>query len=213
MPYSLKGLESLLLDNAFWAEQKAEVLKRLEPTMRAIFDEGVEFAQSIDVSTGVKALIGFRADFLDPPEDLLNDIAGQTFRTYTDDWWAQLEHTTRERLRTAIINAAQNGTGSRGVVREIRPLFDAVRARRIGVTETTRLFGKGAIATYRATAVPEWIWRTVEDGHVCPTCESLGGTVFPVSQEFDPAHVTCRCFPSPVIRTNTRTRRAPRNKK
>jgi SPP1 gp7 family putative phage head morphogenesis protein len=168
--------------------------------MRSVFFEGVAMAQTIDVRGYVS-----RKDFLDPVASEIDDFAGMIFRNYVDDWWLQLEYTTREQLRAAIMRASIDGTGVKGVIKDIEPLFGEVRAKRIGVTETTRLFGRGALATYMATAMEGWEWQTVSDGRVCPVCIGRLGHQYPIEHPFDPAHVSCRCFPLPVLRLRTST--------
>lgn len=188
-------LNAILNDLDFWAAQKRRMLDAVEDQMRSVFFEGVAVAKTIDVP-GYMA----RKDFLDPISSEIDDFASQVFRNYVDDWWLQLEYTTREQLRAAILRASVNGTGVQGVIDDIEPLFGETRARRIGVTETTRLFGRGAQATYMATQMEGWEWMTVSDGRVCAICEGRRGNQYPIEHPFDPAHVSCRCFPLPVLR-------------
>lgn len=194
----LRDLHDILSDHEFWAEQKAKVLRAIEPEMRKIFREGMNFAKTIEIAPSIASRIVGARDFLDPDEGDLEDAAGQIFRTYTDNWWSQLSHTMQNGLRNAITEAAADGSGTPGVIKRISPLFGQTRAKRIGVTETTRLFGRGAQATYQASGVEKWTWHTVRDARVCPICEGLNGTEYPTSHPFDPAHVLCRCFPSPA---------------
>lgn len=193
-----KDLTDILDDREFWDRQKRRMLAAVEPQMRSVFEEGVAMAKTFDVPGYVA-----RKDFLDPISSEVDDFAGHVFRHYVDDWWLQLEYTTREQLRAAITRSAAEGTGVDGVIREIEPLFGEVRARRIGVTETTRLFGRGAQATYMATGMEGWEWQTVSDGRVCPICEGRAGNQYPIELPFDPAHISCRCFPLPVLRLAT----------
>lgn len=196
--FAQKDLLDILTDDDFWDDLEATIKSRMLPRFREIFDAGVDAAKGVNVP-GYRAPARGQRDFLDPDPAALDDVAGQMFRNYTDDWWNGIEQTTREQLRQAIIRSSQNGTGVRQVIRDIRPLFGEVRARRIAVTETTRLFGRGAQATYRASGLGGWIWQTVEDGRVCPTCDGLSGNEYTIDQDFDPAHVTCRCFPRPLL--------------
>lgn len=192
-----KALESILDDADFWSRQRRRMLRAVRGQMWSIFLQGSKFARGLDVEGYEPAAFG-RRDFLDPdPAELTNEM-GQVFRNYLDDWWSGIEATTREQMRGAIIRSYQDGTGVAQVIRDIEPLFGPERARRIGVTETTRLFGRGAQATYRASGLLEWQWMTVEDARVCPICDALSGNVYPLDLDFDPAHVSCRCFPSPV---------------
>lgn len=186
-----KVIEDVLTDD--WNDLRDAFLAIMEPPMRQIFDAGIAYALSVDVPGYVA-----RKDFLDADPAALDDVAGALFRTYTDSWWAGLEDTTRSGLRDAILNHA-TAPDVEAIISEIEPLFGPTRARRIGVTETTRLFGEGARLAYRESGVPGWRWLTVEDDRVCPECDALSGSVYDIGVPFLPAHVSCRCFPSPVM--------------
>lgn len=207
-----KDTIELLADEALWTELRQIWLDTVAPAAREIFDQGIEAAKRIrprrrrrkGLRGLVDRLVSRKApDFLDPPEDMLDNAAGDIFRSYMDGWWAQLERTTREGLRTAIEEAALNGTGTPGVVEAIAPLFGERRAQLIGVTETTRLFGRGAQATMTAAGVRTWIWQTDEDDRVCEECDALDGQEFSMEEPFDPAHPACRCFPLPSVDDGT----------
>jgi SPP1 gp7 family putative phage head morphogenesis protein len=203
-----KDTIELLGDDALWTELRSIWLLAMTAPARELFDQGIEAAKRIrprrKKRTGIRGVLfrifaGRKApDFLDPPADLLDNVAGEVFRSYMDTWWTQLERTTRDGLRTAIEDAALNGTGTPGVIAAIEPLFGEKRAQLIGVTETTRLFGRGAQATFTAAGVRTWVWQTDEDDSVCPICDDLDGQEFPMEDDFDPAHPGCRCFPLPT---------------
>lgn len=203
---AVKGAETALADGPFWYSLRKIWFEHMTPMAREIFDAGVDFARTVKPRHrrhGLRGLtdrlFGRKADFLDPDPEVLDNIAGSIFETYMDDWWSQLERPMRDALRQAIQRAAESGGGTRQVIDEIAPWFGPERAQRIGVTETTRLFGQGAVATYQASGVQRWEWQTSEDDHVCPECEDLDGQQFDIDEIFDPAHVSCRCFPVAVI--------------
>ncbi len=130
----------------------------------------------------------------------------QIIDAYTDRWWLALEDTTREGLRRVIRRAADEGLTIEQVMREIEPMFGKTRAQRIAVSEVTNLLGQGAQETYRQAGFGAWIWRTVRDARVDPVCAKLavdsdpmhGGTPFPMTRQFERAHVGCRCWPVPA---------------
>lgn len=43
----------------------------------------------------------------------------------------------------------------------------------------------------------EWTWHTVNDDRVDKDCQERAGKVYPISEEFAPAHVNCRCSAHP----------------
>lgn len=50
----------------------------------------------------------------------------------------------------------------------------------------------------RAQGYQEWEWHTVNDDRVDSDCRDRDGKVYPVGEEFRPAHVNCRCSCHPV---------------
>lgn len=65
---------------------------------------------------------------------------------------------------------------------------------------TTRLFGAGQQASYDALGIERWNWETAQDDRVDETCDNLStGGPYPMSEPFTPAHVGCRCWPSPAV--------------
>lgn len=187
-----KALDDVLYDETFWADARSEVMKVALPVFREVFMEGA--AVGADVRpVKQKAALPF-----DP--DAANTAADDVLAKFTNDWWAQLDRTQRDGLRKAIALSRQEGTGVEGVIEGIQGLFSERRIMGIAVTETTRLFGLGALATYRAAGMDGWEWRTVADSRVDPICIGLAGEQYPIAYEFEPAHVSCRCFPVPVYR-------------
>lgn len=53
------------------------------------------------------------------------------------------------------------------VLRAMEPSFSSQRAEVIAITETTRFFGAGAMASYTALGLENWEWSTVRDPWVC----------------------------------------------
>lgn len=128
-------------------------------------------------------------------------IADEFITDYLDEWWMGLEATTRSALRSAIADARAEGLGVRGVAARIAPWFDRVRAEAIAVTETSRLMGQGAQATYKAIGFGVWEWRTANDDRTCPICAKRAKDSklqpYPMTTAFVPAHPRCRCWPVP----------------
>ena len=133
------------------------------------------------------------------PQDQLAQIANDAMTTYAQQMASYLTDSTREQVTQALLKAQQAGTGSPGVLAQIDNLFSPVRAQRIAVTETTKVFGAGAIAQYAAQGVAEWEWSTCNDPWVCAECAAREGSTFSVAKDvFEPAHTNCRCFPRPT---------------
>ncbi|KKN69208.1 hypothetical protein LCGC14_0443840 [marine sediment metagenome] len=186
-------------DAGFWVRLGEEIKPKIRPLFRDLFIEGAIAGGDADPVVATKDVA------LDL--DAINDIADDLIANYTDEWWAQIEQTTRERLRAAIAEARELGLGAEFVAREIAPLFGETRAVLIAVSEVTNLFGQGAQATYRAAGFPTWIWRTANDPAVDPICADLAteseASPFPMSRVFVRAHPRCRCWPVPAGRAVT----------
>ena len=188
MILSHKDVRDILDDDDFWAEMKALVLLGALASARKLVLEGVTAAASA----------GVIVDF-----DGIHQEALAITRRWTDAWWAQLDKTTRAALREAIITWETVGLGKRGLpdlIDAIEPLFGKVRAKRIAVTEATRLFAEGnKLAVRDDDAVGGLSWETAEDERVCPICAPRHGRVWPKgSFPAIPAHVNCRCAAIPT---------------
>ena len=179
------------LGKRFWSSLKKELLPELEAVFRPLFLAGAELGAAV---TPVRTKEDLPLDL-----DAINAAADAVFATYTDDWWEQFSKSTQDQLRAAIVRARDDGTGVEGVIDDLRPIFGPNRASLIATTETTRLFGLGAQATYAAAGIEEWQWQTVRDANVCQICGPLQGTRYPIDQAFEPKHPRCRCFPRPVV--------------
>lgn len=184
----LKAIDDVVNDEAFWAEMRALILAGALASARKLVLEGVAAAASA----------GVIVDF-----DGIHQEALAITRRWTDAWWAQLDKTTRAGLREALTTWQQVGLGKRGLpdlIDAIEPLFGKMRAKRIAVTEATRLFAEGNKLAYRDdNAIVGEIWSTAEDEKVCPICAPRNGKIWPKGAlPAMPAHVNCRCSNPPA---------------
>lgn len=131
--------------------------------------------------------------------DELNAAAEDAIRSYQTPFTESVRQTTIGLIKDAVLKAREEGGGVEQVLDAISPLFSPDRARTIAVTETTRLFGIGTQATFRAMGLEYWEWATAEDEAVCPICSDLDGEAFDIDTPFAPAHPNCRCYLSPVL--------------
>lgn len=78
---------------------------------------------------------------------------------------------------------------------------DLTRALAISRTEVMRAYRAATLASYRANSdvVKGWIWTVTKDTDPppCLACLALDGQEFPLTEEFMPSHVNCRCSPRP----------------
>lgn len=109
------------------------------------------------------------------------------------------------------------GRGLRDLEDALGDIFSPVRARRIAVTEATRVYAEASRAAWlrsyrdseynQAYGIVGQRWSTARDEFVCPVCAPLNGKVVLLDEEFPveagyegepPAHPNCRCVLIPT---------------
>jgi len=140
--------------------------------------------------------LGYKAK---PPTELQTILLKEVLPTYMDEWWAQIEATSRQQIRTAVATMTREGYDTSYVVKQLEQIFSPQRAQLVAVTEVTRLFAKGAQAAYKADGIKRVTWRSVRDPWVCSVCGDHNGKEFDIDTVEPPAHPRCRCFLSPVV--------------
>lgn len=203
--------QRLLLDADFWDSYERELVEVTRPLFESIFFAGMRAAIRLpEVRPLVTGAVPDELTTKAVSEAVRNALANLvvTGRSVVESmmttWASGIASTTKDNLLSALTRAREQSLGSPYVYDRIKADFDPARARRIAVTETTRFFGAGSVAVYRAAELPAWEWQTVEDGLVCPICSDLSGTQFRVASDFGPAHPSCRCFPKPVTELSDR---------
>ena len=186
-----KALPDVPEDVAFWDKMKDIFLRTIGAVPSQLLSRGV----------GQAGRLGLAVDF-----DLVNEAVLERAGTFVNEWWLNLERSTREGLRKAIQSNIETGAPLRTLIKDIEPLFGKARAKMISATEVTRLYAEGNAAAYASAGVEEVEWRTVNDAAVDPICDALAGQRFPVgSAERPPAHPNCRCWLAPVVSDKPKT--------
>lgn len=209
-----KELTDAVADLVPWGEWRDLFRDVALPIFRDAFRQGAEAAtedrvvaralrraKAIDDVGYVRAFKAKRIDFR-----LLDALYLEQIEQYFDDWWGALSNRMQRELRDLILEATQLEQGAEWVASRLEDRFGTARAQAIAVTETTRLMGRGAQATYKALGFAGWAWRTVEDSFVDQDCidrarasdPRKGGTPYAMGMPFVPAHVNCRCWPVPI---------------
>lgn len=140
-------------------------------------------------------------------------------------WAWSLNESTRRGVAREIDRWVRNGDPLPELELRLRGFFDDTRARRIAVTEVTRIYASGNVMAWRSSGVVDGKrWMTAVDERVCPVCSKLHnkyvelnrGWEFsdaalaarpdlkralgaPVTVVVPPAHVACRCWIQPVV--------------
>lgn len=138
---------------------------------------------------------------------LTNDRAEKYATEYLTDWLDKLDRTTRNSLRTQLQAFVNTPGYTLNDVIEGLP-FDRERARRVAVTEITRIYaasnqlaGELMRDEFPGVQVIKR-WYTNHDDLVCDICRPLNQRVVGINDPFDvdldisnpPAHVNCRCW-------------------
>jgi SPP1 gp7 family putative phage head morphogenesis protein len=107
-------------------------------------------------------------------------------------------------IRKSLIEGLGAGHGPAKIARGIREAIDMPRWRALAIarTETMRAYRQSTLAIYAANddVLEGWIWHSTLSTRTCVACWALHGTFFPLSKQFFPSHVSCRCTSIPEIR-------------
>lgn len=145
--------------------------------------------------------------------DLVNDRAREWVQKYTFGLIKGIKDTTQkdfDHLVDKITEFITTGGYNLGdLERDLKPIFGAVRAEMIAITETTRAYAKAntLVGEELRSEFPDIpivrIWYTSNDEIVCPICEPLDLVKVLLGEPFiiiegeqinaPPAHVNCRC--------------------
>lgn len=198
----LDVFDALLLDDRFWKSYQKSLIEQLSPKFEQVFLAGMYAGATVPVREAI-------ATKAQPLEDEgqrqftdkeLANIAETAIKGFMPTWSNGITGTTYESVRKAVLASREDGSGVEGVLKRIGPMFGDSRAQMIAVTETTRLFGMGSQAMYRARGITGWEWETANDPWVDKKeCVQRQGNQYPISEEFQPAHPRCRCWPAPVM--------------
>lgn len=194
--------ERLLADRAFWSAFEVSTAELMTPVFFGAFIRG--YTAGLQVEPVYKAEVAVQPDFFDVFEmEAIEREAREAILDYVPEFANDFTTSTYNQIRESVLRARANGTGVEPVIKRMAELFGPTRAENIGVTETTRLFGLGAQASYRAQGFNGWEWMSVNDPWVDAVCAGLAADSeahpFPMDKLFVPAHPRCRCFPSPVV--------------
>lgn len=195
------GMPTTAQLDAFWRRENDALWRAVQPTLETVAQE-----------RAIVAALGGTAD--DAMWNAINDsVIGWVNDYYTN---ADLEVVgsipnliVRERTEFARafldwqrgeLETAGYADGLPQLIRALEPTFGRVRAERIAVTETTRIFYESTWQAANANPnVTMLRWYTAADERVCPVCGPLHLAVIPKSQRTwaggvsIPAHPNCRC--------------------
>ena len=192
------------LSDAFWDEQVQKMNSLFASTFEEILRKGFDIGNEILEARGISA-VSF---------DLVNESVSRYGRQTAGVFSDNLSEGIRNQLSEEIPDWVDSGEPLDELMKNLRSLFGRVRANRIAVTETTRLYAAGNERSWiESGVVVAKTWKVVGDDLVCPICEKIaedtptvplesdGFQYSPGNQSFrhPPAHVNCRCAIRPVV--------------
>jgi hypothetical protein len=190
-----KAIEDIVDDGVFWQGLEQLLAQRMVPLNERALLMGIDAAMSMGVIVDL---------------DSIHAPALEMARTTSNMWWSKMTETTREALRqslitwveTGIVTPGQQRRGLRTLIDGLEPMFGDARAKRVAVTETTRLFGEGNIMAAREDdAIGGMQWQTGRnEQQVCAVCWPKNKLIYPknaVPLPFPP-HPNCYCGLIPV---------------
>lgn len=234
-----------------WSEQRRMTLERL-PEFRHKFREALSddeldrlwlavtfatagpTAEVLDDLAPTAMQRGHRATTTEIPAtartgisfDLRNPRAVEFLRNYGAERVTMINETTRDRLRTVLTQAGDEGWSYSRTAREIRTTFTGFggrsplrhirdRAELVAVQEAALAYGEGQrIAREQIMADGTQLekqWITVGDSRVDADCSAnaAAGWIraqdsFPTGHQTEPAHVGCRCTTSSRVAEESR---------
>lgn len=181
---------------SFWDEEERLLWEFLSNEFVGIIIHGTQ---------GGLGLLGANASLVN--QQMINSALIEYARLYRNEWLHAITETTRKTVADIITNWLQTGDPLSELVKTLSNpelgLFSKVRAKRIAVTEVTRLHAMGnEIAWKESGTVDQFNWMTAADGLVCDRCKLMQKKgPYPLDQlsKLIPDHVNCRCWGQPIV--------------
>lgn len=186
---------------SFWSAEERALYEELAPLIIKMYLKGATNGMET-LPVNLQVLVNW---------DYFNEGVVDFLRTYRLHTLTGITETTRKATVKAIDEWIQSGEPLPNLIAKLEPLFGIARAERIAVTEVTRVFAEGNRAAWRSTGLVGGMrWNTVNDDLVCPICGPLDGMIVELDGNGfttsdgegitgPPAHVSCRCFLTPVV--------------
>ena len=196
-----QGQPTMAQMDAFWRRENDALWRAVQPTLETVAQERAIVA----------ALTG-------TADDAMWDAINEAVIEWVNDYYTNLDGalvgsvpninaTSRTDFARAFLDwqrgeleTAGYADGLPQLIRAIEPTFGRVRAERIAVTETTRIFYESTWQAANANPNVLYLrWYTAADERVCPVCGPLHLAVIPKAQRTwaggvsIPAHPNCRC--------------------
>jgi len=203
----LRGLQERIIEQvkrqykdiqlSFWDDENRMLWELLSDDFVGILVHGMEGGLELLAEYGLQDLI--------TPEIIQAHLI-QFAQRHRSKWLNWISETTRDFVDASIREWVQSGDPLDSLIRTLSNedlhIFDKARAKRIAVTEVTRLNAMANKLTWEQTQViRQFRWNTANDERVCPICGPNHDQLFPLEQldSLIPAHPNCRCWGTPIV--------------
>lgn len=186
---SSKDIDPLTPD--FWNHEREILYEILFPLISAATLSGAAFA--FEELAGMVTLgIGF---------DVVNDAVIRWSAAHTTEVVNQITKTSMAAFIDKFDPWLNSGKHLDSLIEDLTPFYGPVRAEMVAVTEVTRAFALGNMATWRASGVVKGFnWMTAEDDRVCVICSGQAdGNPYGMDADTPPLHVRDRCWLQPIV--------------
>lgn len=197
-----QGQPTMAQMDAFWRRENDALWRAVQPTLEMVAQERAIVAMLTGTSDDAMwnaindVVVEWVNDYYTSADlEVVGSIPNLNVAGRTDFARAFLDWQRGE------LETAGYADGLPQLIRAIEPTFGRVRAERIAVTETTRIFYESTWQAANANPNVLYLrWYTAADERVCPVCGPLHLAVIPKSQRTwaggvsIPAHPNCRCM-------------------
>lgn len=149
-----------------------------------------------------------RWDVVLPETDMLTAaiVASPIDGVLLDDIVSRLGDFSKRGIERAVRLGIAEGESIPRIVARIRKVTDLTRNTAEAVARTAvghaSAIGRDTMFKANADLIKAVQWIATLDTRTCPTCGALDGKVFPLDAgPRPPRHISCRCIPSPVLKS------------
>lgn len=187
--------KQLPIDDMFWNNERERLFDVLFPIIAGATVDAAKIAFS-SLADVVEIGVAW---------DSVHEQAIQWAIKNTRSVVAQITQTSMDGFLAEFEPWMRSGKPLKELIKELEKYYGPMRARWVGVTETTRAFTQGNVAFWNSTGMVDgYNFRTSEDDKVCPLCDGVTGSQSRNPHRMDdyddmpPRHVNCRCGISPI---------------
>jgi hypothetical protein len=187
--------------------QLAKVTGRLVPSVQqAVIDQALERARMLTIAQGIDIRQASRlsARWTALNTDAVADLVGALGDgSPLDQLLIDIVPDSKQIFYDTLVDGVARGIGPEALGRALAQATELPlhRAMTISRTETMRAYRSASLRSMAANSdiLSGWQWSCAPSG-ACLACQGKDGHVYPLTMQFFPSHVRCRCSPLPVLK-------------